>query len=201
MALAGQVDWLDGPHVRFGASMDPTPVSVVQRMWPAFMASPVRAWILTHFAGGTVTDGRVRVDYDADALQRMRADRSPPDASVSLDVAVSKTRVTFLDGVPPIESAEAVAHVTGRTSRLDVLSGTIMAAGRPIALTDGIFAVANADHHPVAASVDAHLSGSVEAVADILSRPALKPTRPSRSIPRRCRSPSGPTTPPRWCCR
>ncbi len=175
MALAGQVDWLDGPHLRFGASMDPTPVSVVQRMWPAFMASPVRAWILTHFDGGTVTDGRVRVDYDANALARMRADRSPPDGSVSLDVAVSKSRLTVLDGVPPIENAEAFAHVTGRTSRLDVSSGTIIADGKPIALTEGVFAVADADHHPVLASVDAHLAGSVEAVAGILSRPALKP--------------------------
>ena len=175
MALAGQVDWLDGPHIRFGASMDATPVPVVQRMWPAFMASPVRAWILTHFDGGTVTEGRVQVDYDGNALQRMRADRSPPDASVSLDVTVSKSRVTFLEGVPPIENVEAVAHVTGRTSRLDVSSGTIVANGKPIALTEGVFAVDDADHHPVLASVDAHLAGSVEAVTDLLSRPALKP--------------------------
>ncbi len=175
MALAGQIDWANGPRVRFGASMDPTPVPVVQRLWPAFMASPVRAWILTHFDGGTVTDGRVQVDYDADALQRMRSDRSPPDASVSLDVTVANSRVTFLDGVPPIENAQAVAHVTGRTSKLTVSSGTITVDGKPIALTDGVFAVANADHHPVLASVDAHLAGSVEAVATILSRPALKP--------------------------
>ncbi len=175
MALAGQIDWLKGPRVRFGASMDPTPVPVVQRMWPAFMASPVRAWVLTHFDGGIVTDGRVQVDYDADALTRMRADRSPPDASVSLDVSVANSRVTFLDGVPPIENAQAVGHVTGRTSRLDVSTGTIDVDGKLIALTEGIFAVADADHHPILASVDAHLAGSVEAVTTILSRPALKP--------------------------
>ena len=43
LALAGQVDWINGPHIRFGASIDPTPVLVAERLWPSFAAAPVRA--------------------------------------------------------------------------------------------------------------------------------------------------------------
>ncbi len=175
VALAGQVDWVNGPHVRFGASLDPTPVPVVQRLWPAFMASAVRAWIITHFEGGTVTDAKVQVDYDENALKRMRADRAPPDAAVSLDLKVTKARVAFLAGVPPIQDVEGFAHITGRTSTFNVSSGTIVSDGKPITLTDGVFLVPNSDHHPTFASVEAHLAGSVEAVTSMLSLPALKP--------------------------
>ena len=175
MALAGQVDWMNGPRIRFGASLDPTPVPVVQRLWPAFMASAVRAWIITHFEGGIAPEPKGTGDSPATARAGRRPDRAPPDSSVSLDLKVTKARVTFLAGVPPIEDVEGFAHISGRTSTFNVTSGTIVSDGRPIALTDGVFLVPNSDHHPTFASVEAHLAGSVEAVTGILALPALKP--------------------------
>ena len=175
LALAGQVDWIDGPHIRIGASIDPTPVRVAERLWPAFAASPVRAWILSHFEDGMLTSGTMKIDYDRVALERMRADRAPPDAAVSLDFTVSKGKLHFLDGVPPLENAEGVGHITGRTSRFTLNSATINADGKTIDISDGSFFVPNANVHPVMSSLSAHIAGSVEAVNYVLTRDALKP--------------------------
>lgn len=180
IALAGEVDWVNGPHIRFGASIDPTPVATVQRAWPAFVAAPVRAWILAHFDGGTVTSGTLKVDYDQNALQRMRADRAPPDASVSLDFVLSRGTVSFLDGVPPLDHVEGRGHITGRTSHFYLTSGTIDVDGREIDVSNGLFFVPNANVHPTPANLSAHVAGSVDAVTDLLTRNAL---RPYASIP------------------
>ncbi len=180
IALAGAVDWVNGPHIRFGAALDPTPVATVERTWPAFIASPVRAWIIDRFESGTVTSGILRVDYDQKALLRMRSDRAPPDGSVSLDFVLSNGKLRFLDGVPDLDHIEGHGHITGRTSHFFLISGAIDASGHAIAIKDGVFFVPNANVHPTPASLAAHLDGSVEAVTDILSRSAL---RPYASIP------------------
>lgn len=175
IALAGAFDWVKGPHVKLGARIDPTSVSFVQRVWPGSMASSVRAYILNHFTTGEVTSGTIKIDYDENALKRLRADRAPPDQSVVLDFTLSKGSLRYLDGVPPIENVEGVGHITGRSSRFSFTSGTIDAGGRKIAVSDGAFLVPNTDQHPMPATLTAHLKGSVEAVTDILSRDALKP--------------------------
>ncbi len=175
MAMAADIDWIKGPHIRLGASIDPTPVRVAERVWPNMIAAPVRAWILNNFESGTLQSGTIQVDFDGEALKRMRADRAPSDRSVSLDFAVTGGRVAFLDGVPPLEDVAGVGHITGRTTHFAVNSAKILAHGKTITVDGGSLVVQNANKHPVAAVISAHLNGSVEAVTDILSRDALKP--------------------------
>ncbi len=174
MALTGEADWEHGPHVRFGASIDPTSIRVAQRVWPAFAGAPVRTWILSHFEDGTIQSGTLRVDYDADALMRMRSDRAPPDDSVSMDFTLNKAKLAFLPGVPPLQDVAGTGHITGRTTHFTLTSGTMEANGRKIAVSDGSFVVEDADRHPTPAEISAHVAGSVEAIADLLSRDALK---------------------------
>jgi hypothetical protein len=175
LALAGAFDWIKGPHVAFGARIEPTSVPFAQRVWPAFMAASVRAWVLNHFEDGQLTSGTIQVDYDETALKRMRADRAPPDKSVSLDFELTKGRLRYLDGVPPIDDVRGIGHITGRTSRFTLTSGTINADGRKVDVSEGMFYVPNTNLHPTPATLSAHLSGAVEAVGNILSRDALKP--------------------------
>lgn len=175
LALSGSFDWANGPHVVLGARIAPTTVAFAQRVWPSFMAAPVRAWIINHFEGGLLSGGTVRVDYDEMALKRMRADRAPPDKSVALDFQLQDGRLRYLDGVPPIDHVQGVGHITGRTSHFTLTSGEIDVDGRKIEVTDGAFFVPNTNLHPTPAIVSAHLKGPVEAVTSILARDALKP--------------------------
>ena len=175
VALAGQFDWINGPHVRLGVSLDPTSVQIVERVWPSPMAAEVRTWILNHFETGLISDGRMQVDYDEADLKRMRADVAPKDSSVSVDFKVTHGRLRYLDGVPPLDDIVGTAHVTGRTTTLDINSATSTINGSLIQLSNGKFHVANSNVHPVQALMSAHLSGSVEAITAVLSREALRP--------------------------
>ena len=175
VAAAGAVEWSDGPHIRLGISMDPTPVAVVKRIWPAAIASAVRAWCLNHFEAGLVSAGTLKIDYDQRDLERMRGDRAPSDGSVKMDFKVTGGRLRYLNGVPPLDDVTGTGHVTGRTTRLLIDSATTTADGRTAKLSNGTFTVLNADVHPAHATMTAHLSGSVETVTSILACDALKP--------------------------
>ncbi len=175
ISFVGTVDWIDGPRIRMGARLIPTPVETVERGWPAAVASPVRAWLINRFESGMVTGGTLQIDYDKVALARMRADRAPPDSAVKLDFAVSKGKLRFLDGVPELDDIEGHVHITGRTTHFWLDSGSIDANGKKIAVSNGLFVVPNANVKPTPATLTAHLGGSVEAVTDVLTRDALKP--------------------------
>src|SRR5205807_2318863 len=69
IAMAGGLDWSNGPHLRLGASISPAPVSTVLRLWPSFVAAPVRSYLLSHTSDGTVEKGTLRIDFHADDFE------------------------------------------------------------------------------------------------------------------------------------
>jgi hypothetical protein len=175
-ALAGTVDWANGPHVRLGASISPSPVGLVLRLWPSFLASHVKAYLLPRARGGVVERGTVQVDFDAADLEAMRADHAPGDGKVLVDFALRNASLDFLPGVPPLRGIDGTGHITGRAASFSVSRAEIEAGGgRSLTLSDGGFRVADTDAKPIRAVLNAKVSGSVEAIGDLLSRESLKP--------------------------
>lgn len=175
-AMAGTVDWTNGPRVRLGASLNPTPVGALLRLWPSMIAAPVRAWLLGHARDGIIESGSLRVDFDAPTLERMRAERAPPDDAMLLDFTVRGASVAFLPGVPPLQGFSGTGHVTGRTSSFKVTNGIIEAAeGRRLFVPQGEFSVANADLKPAPARITARVSADIATIEAMLSHEALKP--------------------------
>ncbi|MGH6795568.1 MAG: hypothetical protein ACREDH_10345, partial [Methylocella sp.] len=176
IAMAGGIDWSNGSHIRLGASISPAPVSTVLRMWPSFVAAPVRSYLLSHASEGTAEKGTMRLDFDAADLRAMRAGRPPPDAKVLLDFTVANASLAFLPGVPPLRGINGVGHITGRTATFTVANAALdVGNGRVLTLADGSFHVADFELKPAPAVVEAKVTSSVEAIGELLSYEALKP--------------------------
>ncbi|WP_395665327.1 AsmA-like C-terminal region-containing protein [Methylocella sp.] len=176
-SMSGDVDWSAGLRLRLSASLDPTPIAVVTRLWPSFMCAPVRNYLLDHAPDGMVRSGTLRLDFTGADLEAMRNEHAPPDGSLAIDFTVSGGAVEFLDGAPPLTGIDGVGHVTGRSSRFTTTSAAMMEIGGRVLTTapGGYFLIANSEPRPIPASIVADVSGSVEAVGELLSRPALKP--------------------------
>jgi hypothetical protein len=176
-AMAGDVDWTNGPRLRFGASIDPTPISIVARLWPSFLVPPVRSYLIDYVKSGTIQKGTMQFDFNAADLIAMRAEHAPPDESLLLDFSVANGSVEFLSGVPPLTGVDGVAHITGRTSTFTTTSMGLLDAGVGMLTTaeGGWLHIANAELKPTPAVIVAKVAGSVETIGDLLARDALKP--------------------------
>ncbi len=120
--------------------------------------------------------GTLRIDFDAGDLQAMRAGNPPPDAKVLLDFKVANASLEFLPGVPPLRGIDGAGHVTGRTAIFAVANAALDAGnGRVLTVSDGSFHVADFELKPTPAVVEAKVTGSVEAIGELLSHDALKP--------------------------
>jgi hypothetical protein len=176
LALAGVIDWKNGPHVRLGASISPTPAVIAVRLWPSFMAADVRAWFLAHWRQGVLERGTMRVDFDAAMIDAMRHQYAPPDSAVAIDFALSDGAVEFLPGVPLLRGIDGTGHVSGHTSSFVATSGMMdLGAAGKLTLSDGLFHIEHAEVKPTLTQLSANVSGDVSAVSSLLSREALKP--------------------------
>ncbi len=175
-AMAGAIDWKNGPHMSLGASLSPTPAKVVVRLWPSFMAADIRAWFLEHVKGGIITRGTLRMNFDAAMIDHMHHQYPPSDPALAIDFAVSSGSVTFLKGMPPLEGVEGAGHITGRTSTFTATSGHMQVGSNGVlTLSQGGFHIAHAEIRPTPAEFSAHVTGDVRAVGALLSLDALKP--------------------------
>jgi hypothetical protein len=176
LAMAGRIDWKNGPHVRLGASIAPTPAMVAVRLWPSFMAADVRAWFLAHWKEGVLERGTMQVDFDAGMIDAMRHQYAPPDSAVAIDFALSDGAVEFLPGVPLLRGIDGTGHVSGHTATFFANKGLMdLGTSGKLTLSDGLFHIAHADVKPTLTQLSAKVSGDVTAVGDLLNHEALKP--------------------------
>lgn len=174
-AMAGGIDWTHGPHLRLGASISPTPVSAVMRLWPSFLSPPVKSYLLPRVREGMVEKGTMQIDFDADDLKAMMADRPPPDHKTAVDFTISNASLEFLSGVPPLRGISGIGHITGRTAAFDLAAGSVDAGDdHVLSLSDGSFRIANTALKPAPAVALAKVTASVESVGKLLSYDALK---------------------------
>jgi hypothetical protein len=175
-AAAGVIDWFNGPRVRLGASISPTPVAIALRLWPSLAGARVRSWLLARAREGMVTRGTMQIDFDSADLLAMRAGRAPPDSKILVDFAIADGGLEFLPGVPPLRAIEGAGHVTGRSAAFSVSGASLDPGnGRLLTLSNGTFRAADTDLSPVPAEIETRVAASVEAIGALLAHDALKP--------------------------
>lgn len=176
LAATGAFDWIDGPHIRLGLSSGRMPIRSLFRVWPSHMGAPARNWLISHVHGGTLQSGAASIDFDKDALLAMRFERPPPDATVSIEFKIAGGALTALDGIPEITAVDGTGRVTGRSAVFNAATGVMETApGRRLTIGGGAFGMPNNDGAPATpAYVEAQVLGSVEAVADLLAKEAVR---------------------------
>ncbi len=167
----------DGLHVHSVSGVKHMQALTLVRLWPSLLAAPVRAWLLANLKGGTVDGGTATADFDDADFARMKAEKSVADGHVRVEFGVSGLGLSFMGGVPPLTDVAGTGVVTGRGFAMQVQHGALEASpGRRLQLAEGsTFRIPDNDPKPMPAIVDAHVTGAVETVADLLARDALKP--------------------------
>ena len=175
-AAAGAFDWVHGPHIRLGVSTGRMPLRSLFRVWPSVMGAPARTWLIGHAHGGMIETAKLSIDFDKNALTAMRFDRPPPDESLQLEFQLSGASLTALKGVPDLTGVDGAGRLTGRTVHFKVSAGAIQTGpNRKLILSNGVFSLPyNDGGRATPARVETRVTGSVDAVSELLAREAIR---------------------------
>ncbi len=169
LGFSGALDF-SGPDARLEAGFAGTPMSAsaLKRIWPVFVQTKVRKWVIEHVQGGTVE----RLVIAANApIEELRSGGPPlRDDGVSIELLGSGVQLQPITELPlVIRDADLALHVKGRHVTVGIGRGTgDLPSGRKLATSNVGFEVPDTFPKEPPAQIHFKVDGPVEGVAELL---------------------------------
>src|ERR1700722_4764689 len=176
LTLSGDVGWDEMEHVNVHLEAQHMSFKALIPLWPTHIASGVRAWLVGRLDGGTLDQGTLDANLTADDLAAIRNHHAAVDSPPTGDLSLSKCQLQPLRNIPFLSGLDVKGSITGRHVAMQIAHGNLdLGNNHILTLTDGTFGIADMDPVADLANLTGHVSGSVQAAADFLSRDSVKP--------------------------
>jgi hypothetical protein len=171
--LNGSVDFSGEPRLKAGIAVTPMPAAIAKKVWPVFVATKVRNWVVENLQSGDIE----RIDIATNSpIENLKEDGPPiPQDGLSVDISVSNATIRPVVGMPPITEADLKTSIKGRAVVVTVGRGIVdLGGGRKLTVSNGRFEVP--DTHPKAppASAQFRIDGPVPAALELLASERLR---------------------------
>lgn len=179
LAFSGGIDYSGAdPRLTFGVAATRMSVAAFKRLWPVFIQTSVRDWVVDHVTNGTVE--RVVIAGNATLPEFKPGGPPMPEDGLSIDIAANAI-LRPIETLPPIRDADVSVKVTGRTVKVSVSRGTIeLPSGRRLTVANGAFDVADTSVKPATARVKMRVDGGVDAAVELAG---MEPLNTTASVP------------------
>jgi hypothetical protein len=174
VAMSGNLDYsTPDPRLNIRLTTRKLPLSAFKQMWPAMFTPPVRDWIIERSRGGVIEQGEIATNAP---ISTLRSGGPPvPDDGLSIQIRTTGVTVRPFDNLPEIRDADLHTRTKGRNTTVTLGHGNIqMPSGRKLAMTNGVFDVADTSVKNPPAKVHAKIDGPVAAAAELLNMDRLK---------------------------
>ncbi|MBA3446208.1 MAG: hypothetical protein H0T56_01125 [Pseudaminobacter sp.] len=180
---SGAVDFVDGkaPGIAVAFTVHDMPVAHVKQLWPWFAAAKARGWVLDHFFGGRVADGRVQFRVMPGRLGN-GVPLSAQEVSGRFDVEGARFDTAGL--IPPVRDANGRVEFRGGDVDVSLSSGTVyLPSGRSVAATNGRLLIEKANRPPVIGALDIDVAGDAAAITELASYEPINAMRFIGAVP------------------
>jgi hypothetical protein len=146
--------------------------SSFKQMWPVFVNTPVREWVVERLLGGSMD--RLEIAINA-PLSTLRNGGPPlPDDGLSIRVDSKNTVLYPLDALPPIRDADMSMQIAGRNVVISLGKGVVdLPSGRRMTVANGVFEIPDTQVKNPPARVRMRIEGPVPAAAELLAMDRL----------------------------
>ena len=167
----------DGPDVslKFDLAVQPSLTQDIIRLWPQFINPDVRDWCSHNLEGGQI-QGEMHANWSAKDLDAMDHKRAVSPDSVHGSFVSHDVGVDLMPGLPIMISGEGSGRFTGHEFSLVAKTATMTLTPTRKILADNIsFTIPDTSPRPIVdAQAQAHLSGTADSLAELLTREPLR---------------------------
>jgi len=164
-----------GVSLKLDINVRPSVTPDLVRLWPQFVNPDVRDWCAHNLHGGEI-EGSMSADWSAADLDAMDHKRPVPRESLHGSFSTRDVGVDLLPGLPMTRTGPASGSFTGRDFTVSGKSATmVLSPTRRLQADSVVFTVPDTAPRPIVdAEARAHLTGSADSIADLLSREPLR---------------------------
>jgi hypothetical protein len=143
-----------------------------KQMWPVFMNTPVRDWVVEHLLNGAMD--RVEIAVNA-PLSTLRNGGPPvPDDGLSIRIDTKNAVIRPLEALPAIRDADLITQISGRNVTISLGKGVVdLPSGRRLTVANGVFEIPDSQVKKPPARVRMRFEGPVPAAAELLAMDRL----------------------------
>jgi hypothetical protein len=174
IAVSGHIDFsTSDPKLAIGAAGRNMTATAFKQMWPVFINTPVRTWVLEHLLGGSVE--RVEIATNAPMSAFKKGGPPVPDDGLSVEIATSGAVIKPLDSLPAIRDADIITRVSGKSVVISLGRGLVdLPSGRRLTVANGIFEIPDSQVKKPPARARMRFEGPVPAAAELLGMDRLR---------------------------
>ena len=164
-----------GTSLKLGLTVNPSTTSDLMRLWPKFFNPDLREWCAQNLHGGQI-GGQMTANWTAADLEAMNHKRELPRDSLRGSFTSHDVVVDLMPGLPPMVSDQASGIFTVREVVIFSNHATMtLTPTRRIQADNLSFTVPDTTPRAIVdAEARAHLTGTAEALADLLAREPLR---------------------------
>jgi hypothetical protein len=164
-----------GSSLKLGIDAGPSATSDLIRLWPQFINPDVREWCAQNLHGGHL-QGSLKANWTAADLDAMEHKRGLPRESLHGDFSTRDVGVDLLPGLPTMITDEGTGSFTGHEFTVSGNRATmVLTPSRRVQANGLAFTVPDTTPRPIVdASAKAHMTGTADALADLLMREPLR---------------------------
>jgi AsmA-like C-terminal region/Protein of unknown function len=164
-----------GSSLKLGIDVGPSATSDLIRLWPQFINPDVREWCAQNLHGGRL-QGSLKADWTAADLDAMAHKRGLPRESLHGEFTTRDVGVDLLPGLPVMMTDEGTGSFTGHEFTVSGNRATmVLSPSRRVQANGLVFTVPDITPRPIIdASAQAHMTGTADALADLLMREPLR---------------------------
>ncbi|MBB3657085.1 hypothetical protein FHX15_002313 [Rhizobium sp. BK650] len=174
------------PEISFAGQSQQMQTTAVKQLWPFWMASKARVWVLANLFGGTLSDASISVFIPAGRLDEAAQGRGLRLDENQLRIAfnIAGARMNVAGDIPPVRDTAAHFDLTGGKAAISLKSGTsYFPSGRSVAVQPGTFVMPSVYDKPLMADADISVSGSADAVGELLTYKPIKVLQRAGFVP------------------
>ncbi|HKI16002.1 MAG TPA: DUF3971 domain-containing protein, partial [Roseiarcus sp.] len=165
----------DGSSLKLEIDAGPSATPDLIRLWPQFINPDVREWCARNLHGGQL-QGSMTANWTAADLDAMAHKRGLPRDSLHGEFTTRDVGVDLMPGLPMMITDEGSGSFTGHEFAVSGNRATMtLSPSRRIQASDLVFSVPDTTPRAIVeASTHAHMTGTADALADLLSREPLR---------------------------
>jgi Protein of unknown function/AsmA-like C-terminal region len=165
----------EGSSLKLAIEAGPSATPDLIRLWPQFINPDVREWCARNLHGGQL-QGSMTANWTAADLDAMAHKRGLPRESLHGEFTTRDVGVDLMPGLPIMITDEGSGSFTGHEFAVSGKRATMtLSSSRRVQATDLVFSVPDTTPRAIVdASAHAHMTGSADALADLLSREPLR---------------------------
>lgn len=159
-----------GPEIRFNAVVENLKTSALKQLWPYWIASKPRRWVLENIFGGVIPRGTIDVFIPQNRLSLEPQPVRLGDDELRIGFDIDDARMNLTGEIPPLRDVYGRFDMIGERVEVQIKSaGSYFPSGRVVKLDGGSLVLAKAYDKPLMADLSVDVSGNADAIAELVS--------------------------------